>query len=588
MSGFQFEKENVLDARLVNEGAKVEMVRGSASTSKNTIQVSGGSPNTSAFQWNVPITSSGLALDTFFYGEYQLTFDISIANTGVAAISTGAGPFLRPGVNFSMAPYPVSSLMGNSSISINEQQIMAYDVGQYRELLLRMTDTQKLNPDQFCPSLVESSYAHYADAYLTNSNASSSFADHILGTGIIPNGAFPIINAPVPATGGYISNAGGVAMADNGSGIIRVIVNVSEPLLIAPCSWDRLKDSDGPCPFYVRTLNITCPINVNANRFFRFNESFALDTTANTARINVTGVSLVSCSNALLHYTTLQPALLEGYSLPMLSVHHTMDIVTNNVISPTAFAATRLATVPVSLTNQNVTGMPRYIVIGAKKDARATPTIGAVAGSGYSYSDASWFFPISNLVVSLGNEQNIMATYSQQDLFAMSRKNGLKCDYVTFTGLSQTLGTVGAFPNSSVPVQLCSSPIIIDVRDLKLPYNIVNGSSGNFVFNFTATIQNTETTNNGATWGTSSPMLAVAFLYDSYICTDASTLMTVVKRSFLSPTDPLEPAQIKSEAEVAPDGAVVGGAIHRMRASHAGPTNLSKSAAVARLNKRIM
>jgi hypothetical protein len=83
-------------------------------------------------------------------------------------------------------------------------------------------------------------------------------------------------------------------------------------------------------------------------------------------------------------------------------------------------------------------------------------------------------------------------------------------------------------------------------------------------------------------------MLAVAFLYDSYICTDSATLMTTVKRSFLSPTDPLEPAQIKSEAEVAPDGAVVGGAIHRMRASHAGPTNLSKSAAVARLNKRIM
>ena len=66
MSGFTFEKENVLDARLVNEGAKVEMVRGSASIAKNTIQVSGGSPNTSSFQWNVPLTSSGLALDTFF------------------------------------------------------------------------------------------------------------------------------------------------------------------------------------------------------------------------------------------------------------------------------------------------------------------------------------------------------------------------------------------------------------------------------------------------------------------------------------------------------------------------------------------
>ena len=586
MSGFTFEKENVLDARLVNEGAKVEMVRGSASTSKNTIQVSGGSPNTSSFQWNVPLTSSGLALDTFFYGEYQLTFDITIANSGAAAVSTAAGPFLRPGVNFSMAPYPVSSLMGNSSISINEQQIMSYDVGQYRELLLRMTDTQKLNPDQFCPSLVETSYAHYADAYLTNANPMSSYADASFGTSFIPNGAFPIINAPVPTTPGYISNAGGVALATGDSGKIQVIVNVSEPLLIAPCSWDRLKDNDGPCPFYVRSLNITCPINVNANRFFRFNESFQLDTTeANVnARINVTSVTLVGCSNALLHYTTLQPALLEGYSLPMLSVHHTMDIVTNNVISPSAFAATQLATVDVSLTNQNVTGMPRYVVVGAKKDARASS-----ASGGYSFSDASWFFPISKLVVSLGNEQNILATYEQEDLFIMSRKNGLKCDYVTFTGLSQTLGNpAGGFANSAVPVQLCSSPIIIDVRDLKLPYNIVNGSSGNFTFNITATVQNNETTNNGATWGTSKPMLAVAFLYDSYIVSDAATLMTTVKRSFLSPTDPLEPAQIKSEAEVSPDGAVVGGAIHRMRASHAGPTNLSKSAAVARLNKRIM
>ncbi|MEI7670471.1 MAG: hypothetical protein WCJ33_10355, partial [Pseudomonadota bacterium] len=463
MSGFQFEKENVLDARLVNEGAKVEMVRGSASISKNTIQVSGGSPNTSSFQWNVPITSSGLALDTFFYGEYQLTFDIAITNGSGTDIANTAGPFLRPGINFSMAPYPVSSLMGNSSISINEQQIMAYDVAQYRELLLRMTDTQKLNPDQFCPSLIETSYAHYKDAFLTNANPMSSYADASFGTSFIPNGAFPITNVmPVPA--GYLSNAGSVALANGASGTIRVSVSVYEPLLIAPCSWDRLKDSDGSCPFYVRNLNITCPINTNANRFFRFNESYPVDPGANAAGLfKVQSVNLVSCTSALLHYTTLQAPLLEGYSLPSLSVHHTMDIVTNNVISSNAFAATKLSTVQVALTNQNVTGMPRYIVIGAKKDARAQPTLGAVVGTGYSYSDASWFFPISNLVVSLGNEQNIMSSYSQQDLFIMSRKNGLKCDWPTFTGLSQTIGAiVAATGNASVPVQLCSSPIIID------------------------------------------------------------------------------------------------------------------------------
>jgi hypothetical protein len=402
-----------------------------------------------------------------------------------------------------------------------------------------------------------------------------------MGTGIIPNGAFPII---LDAT-----NTANSARTAGQSQTINVTVNVCEPFLLAPCSFDRLKDSDGSCPYYVRSLNITCPVNVNANRFFRFFEGYTYPAVAGApvSSISITSVTLSGCSLCNLHYTTLQPPLLEGFSLPALSVHHTMDIVTNNVLANANFLNTQLASVTANLTNQSVTGMPRYIIIGAKKDARGVPGAG-----GYSYSDASWFYPIKNLVVSLGNEQNIMSSYSQQDLFVMSRKNGLKIDWVTFSGLGQTIGfDQTALPLSSRLVQLCSSPIIIDVRDLKLPYNVVNGSSGNFVFNFQATILNNEITNPGnavPTFGTSKPMLAVAFLYDSYICTDAATLMTTVKRSFLSATEPLEPAVIKSESEVAPDGAIVGGAMHRMRASHAGPTNLSKSAAVARLNKRII
>jgi len=590
MSGFTFEKENVLDARLANEGAKVEMVRGSASIAKNIIAVSGGNASSalSAIQFSVPITSSGLALDTFFYGEYTLQFLVQLGNNGTTvSLNT---PLLVPGVNFSMAPYPVSSLMGNSSISINEQQIMSYDVGQYRELLLRMTDTQKLNPDQFCPSLLETSYSHYSDAFLTNSNPSSSYADAVMGTGIVPNGAFPIgfpgtagawnINTSQNANAGPNGAGNGLVATANALQNVLVEVTVCEPFLIAPCSWDRLKDADGPAPYYVRSLNITCPINTNANRFFRFNENLAL---AGGGQLVVKSVTLSGCTKCNLRYTTMQPPLLEGFSLPALSVHHTMSVVTNNIVASRAFANTQNAPLPISLTNQSVTGMPRYIIVGCKKDSRAVP-----ASGGYSYSDASWFFPIQNLTISLGNEQNIMASYSQQDLFTMSRKNGLKIDWITFSGLGQTIG----FDATNAPtvgklVQLCSSPVIIDVRDLKLPYNVVNGSSGNFVFNFNAIALNNETS-DGTTFGTSTPMLAVAFLYDSYICTDASTLMTTIKSSFLTPTEPLEPAVIKSEAEIAPDGAVVGGAMHRMRASHAGPTNLSKSAAVARLNKRII
>ena len=76
-----------------------------------------------------------------------------------------------------------------------------------------------------------------------------------------------------------------------------------------------------------------------------------------------------------------------------------------------------------------------------------------------------------------------------------------------------------------------------------------------------------------------------SFIYDEYIVTDCMTLQTDIKKSFLSPSAPLENAPIHaSNNEV---NEVVGGALHKMKSSHGGASNLSKSQAVAKLSKRL-
>ena len=186
----EFEKINSIDSRLVNETAKIVMQRGASSVSKNVSAVTGGTVNLNSLQWNIPITSSGLAVDTRWYIEYDLdiTVPVTVGNADVA----GGSPVLSVGTNICQDAYPLSSLMGQSSVLINEKQVYSYDISQYRQLLLRTIDSQKLNPDQTCPSLVEQGIAFYPSAYLTRANPMSSYADADFGASFVPNGSYSI------------------------------------------------------------------------------------------------------------------------------------------------------------------------------------------------------------------------------------------------------------------------------------------------------------------------------------------------------------------------------------------------------------
>jgi hypothetical protein len=214
----------------------------------------------------------------------------------------------------------------------------------------------------------------------------------------------------------------------------------------------------------------------------------------------------------------------------------------------------------------------------------------------YDPTNATWYYPIQTLTVTLGNNQNILAEYNIVDLYRASVRNGLKQDYISFSGVGSSVsftaaGGAGAVSVAvSKPVQTCSSPIILEIgEDITLPFDVVNGSQGNFNFTFNVVCLNTEKPNaSGVGTGLSSPSLFFMALYDTYFSTDSKTLMSSISRSLISPDLALEVKENVQEHEV-PQSAdsEVGGALNKMK-SAGYANNVSKSSAVSRLSKRLV
>jgi hypothetical protein len=492
------------------------------------------------------------------------------------------------GTNVCIADYPVSSLVTTMSCSFNERQIMNYSPSDYKNMLLRLGDHNKVVGEAICPAMIETGFANYRDAYLTRNNPMASYSDADFGSGEIPNGAWGSIctfdakNTP----------AAGTAIAAGSSFVVTATVKVNEPLLSAPFLFQHLQKNVESSPYYIRNVMINMALNSVANRFFRVSgTSFAVPGGGALA-LTLSSISLTAVNSALLNYFTLSPPLVKGFSMPERSTIKTFNIVTSNLVG-TPFAANATPqTQKLTLSNQSLTGLPRYIVIGCRP-----------AMSAYSLTQATWYYPITNLSVSLGNNQNILATYNQVDLYRASVRNGLKQDFISFSGIGSSVsftapGGAGAVSVAAAqPVQTCSSPVILEVgTDITLPFDVVNGSQGNFNFTFQVTCTNTESAAVPAAnpvvyapgYGTNTPNLFFMAVYDTYFSTKSKDLMSTISTSLISPSLALDVKESVQESEVPQSSeSEVGGALHRMK-SAGYASNISKSQAVSRLSKRLI
>ena len=576
----EFTKLNVIDSRLVSNTASCTLFRGPSSISKNINSVT-GAPNTSSLQFNIPINTVGTATDLNFYGHYQLSMNVVVKNMSTdTAIST---PLLVVGQNISFAPYPMSTLFTSASVLINEKQVMTYDMSQYAQMLLRLNDSNKVIPDAIGPAMVEQSFASYVDSYLCKSNPMATYADCDYGTGQIPNGAWKMT---------FVNNVvGGGGLGAGATTTVTINCEIWEPLIIAPFSFANTSDSDDSAPYYLRNVTINLPVG-SLNRFFRFGGSNVIpafkytDGSANTGT-GAFGVSVATptwnanglnpgINLAEIHWMSLQPPLVSSFSLPSQSIIHTFNTVCNNVAGQ-QFVSPQDTTRQYPITfNQILNGLPRYCVLACKKDKDA-----------YDPTQATFYFPIVNLSISLGNQQSLISQYNSQDLFRASRRNGLRQDFLSWSGSANSVdfantNAVSAYQN----VQTCSGPVILEFgRDIPLEIGTVNGSSGSFPLTFNVKVLDTEKRCSTGLAG-ATPQLYAMFIYDSWLVTDARTGMSDLKQSIIAPGLALEPAPIASEADVH-EPEVIGGALHKMARASGAPSNLSKAQAMSKLSKRL-
>ena len=575
----QFHPVNQINEKFISKEPIVPLIRGASSVSKNTISVV-GTPNTSNLNWNFPITS-GVCTDLDWYGTYVLNFSVAVKNNTGADIA-GNTVLLTYGTNMCVADYPVASLVTNLNCKLNEQQLMNYNVADYKNMLLRLGDHNKVVGESICPSMIETGFASYVDSYLTRGNIMASYSDASFGSGEIPNGAWGAI-CSIDSTSNTTNPAGN--LASGATQYVNVTVTINEPIISAPFLFQHLQKNSESSPYYLRNVIINMALNSVANRFFRFGGNIQPVPSAGNNGLNVTSVTLTSVTSAQVNFFTYSAPLIKGFSMPENSTIKCFDIVTSNVVGK-AFVPATSATQKLILSNQSLSGLPRYLVLGCRPELNT-----------YDATEATWYYPITNLTVSLGNQQNILAEYNIVDLYRASVRNGLKQDFISYSGVGSSIAftTAGAGAGAvsvavSKPVQTCSSPIILELgTDITLPFDVVNGSQGNYNFTFNVTCQNTEAPNaSGVGQGTSSPSLFFMALYDTFFTTNSKTLMSKLSQSLISPDLALEIKDNVQEHDVPQSTeSEVGGALHKMK-SAGYANNVSKSSAVSRLSKRLV
>lgn len=583
------EKTNVIDSRFIPRAPKQKMMRGASELAYNEIAPVGGDvTNMSKLQFNIPLTPSNYFDDTpMLYTSF--TIDVPVFNAGTAAYgqATAADPAdqtylncLTPGVDATIANYPLLQVLGECDSSINGTKICSLNLGKYSQVLLKLDEQN--NKFAICPAKLENSFASLIDSMLTFSNSQANFND---STGEdIPNGAwtFNNVNGLQCAIGAAAPNgpvppvAGGV----NGSKTVTFTISTYTPLVgLAPFNWSMEKYDEVQALF--GSSSILLNFNVDYNKQHRCIRTLSVPM-ANAVVAN-TNLSFGKPTNfkfadaKLIYYSLRQPELV-GFKLPTpIYSKHFWDYYTNFIQSSSAFSAINngVATCTnIGMRLVNSVNMPSKIILWCDKN-----------DSEYSQTQAKYYYPITKLNLDFGTKQNLLSNYKIQDLYRMSVDAGLKSvSYPVFTGKAYALSyTSDGTVNYANPLkQLVGSPIVlIPGVSFPLDSSTVTGSQGNYTFNFNVDCETINATDAGNVY----PYLNVMFIYDKWMQVDTNNLAVSVQTANITPSEVLGLAKVEDKNDVDnEEGGVLGHVEHKMNPvrSYQAPAKMSLSSRAMR------
>jgi hypothetical protein len=444
---------------------------GAAQKTAQSFQATSASNSSIVFSIQVP--SENIVVDRAVSVSAQVYLTINIGSAAAGANVPPGELAFNLGLTDSLQAFPLNKLfttcqatINNVSVSSNEQDIV--------DALLRMNNSRELyRYNSTTTSLPDQAYLNYQDAVLANNNPLASYNTASYDLDQIPRGAFPVqvglpaLGFPIIhhiATGGTDDSLVSTDIDDWWT--IPIAFTTIEPLLtLSPFTWcDPEYNAQGLVGINNMSFNFT--IDNSCKRVwssaFEYGGPYSVSL----------GVSGLNNNNPFQNVQML---------FEFLSTQPTQLVASKNVcpyydyaryISNANGGVTFNQGVPAQFTSNTIqiNQIPDYFIVFAR-----------IPMAQQTILDSASFLTINNVSVNFNNASGLLSSFSQNQLWNMSRKAGLNMSFDEWRGTSirNSVDGVGEF------IYTTGSILVIDAASLSLPSYLVAGNLGNFQFQIT-------------------------------------------------------------------------------------------------------
>jgi hypothetical protein len=353
----------------------------------------------SAWNFSCPPPSPLICVDPKFY----VSVPVNVSFTGTT--TNPSGVLLNNGFDGFRA-FPLANIiqtltvrMNNSAASINMADVIP--------ALLRYNTTHNIKEYDYslCPTM-QDYMQNYSDMAGTNRNPLSFYSSNSYET---TRGAFP-----------YVS-------VNNGSTTASVSATITEPIFLSPFLFGKGSDSKNGF-IGVQTLDFQFVLG-NTSRIWSHDNSGGTTFSAVT----------VSFGQPSILFSYITPKMLQeipkslSYSYMVIDRYPTDK---GSTIGPGA-------TCTISSNNIQLNSIPKRVYLYAKKK-----------NEDLTYLDTDTFFALNRITVQYNNQSGLLSSASAQDLYNISKRNGVNMSWPEWSGSAFTSGgtTLGLQTQQGVPV----------------------------------------------------------------------------------------------------------------------------------------
>jgi hypothetical protein len=457
-------KYSVVDPRIVQQKPKYAVEKGALSVTNQTFSAIANSASQQTYQVQVP--SENIFVDRAIDWVNKARVLVTLSYTS----APGAVVLVTPGVDFSLAPFPMTQSVSTMQATINDQSLSINMVDVLPQVL-RLADLAKTRMQRTCPTMLDRYYAVQSTATAPNSPVGDYSAAY--SNDEVPNGAWGGLTflTTTQGSGANVTiNADGLPLAAAGQTSFTFVVEfqTAEKLVLPPFIFSD-EDELSTGLFGVQNMQFTMNFN-QPGRSLRIVQKSAWSAKPVVAWDSSQNGTPFSVARIQAQFLT--PSL--DVPLPSKSIVPWMEF--PRYISPVQTATPQDGAV--SLISQTITlpMIPDLLVIFIKPQTYSS-SVGQL-----DPTQSDWVLPVQNISLAFDNFSGLLSNHSQYQLYKMSVNNGLVMDWDEWAGLARVDGK---------KTSLVGGPLVLRPgRDFALSTGQAPGLIGNFTlqYNIRATL----------------------------------------------------------------------------------------------------